>query len=76
MGAANPVTCSALRLWRTFGGHEAALLGWAMPPLDDQPFGGREAALLGWATRCHWPTGMKHGAGQIGTRDEGKVPYT
>ena len=49
MGAADLVTCSALSLWRTFGGHEAALLGLAMPVLDDRPFGGREAALLGWA---------------------------
>ena len=50
MGATNLVICSALRLQRTFGGHEAALLGWATLPLDDWPLGGREAALLGWAT--------------------------
>ena len=47
---ANPVTYSALSLWWTFGRCEAALLGWAMLPLDDQSFGGCEAALLGWAT--------------------------
>ena len=49
MGAAGPVTCSALKLWQTFGRREAALLGWATPPLDNWLFGGREAALLGWA---------------------------
>ena len=37
MGMADWVTCCALSLWQTFGGHEAALLGWATPPLDDQP---------------------------------------
>ena len=36
-GMAYQVTCCALSLQRTFGGCEAALLGWAMPPLDDQP---------------------------------------
>ena len=36
-GVAGPVTCSALKLQRTFGGCEAALLGWAMPPLDNWP---------------------------------------
>ena len=57
MGAADPVTFSALRLQRTFGRCEAALLGWAMPSLDDRPFGGHEAALLGWATLplADWP---------------------
>ena len=50
MGAADPVTSPALKLWRTFGGCEAALLGLATPPLDDWPFGGHEAAPLGWAT--------------------------
>ena len=30
------VTCFAIGLRRTFGGHEAALLGWATLPLDDQ----------------------------------------
>ena len=49
MGMADPVTFSALSLLRTFGGCEAALLGWATPPLDDQLFGGHETALLGWA---------------------------
>ena len=48
MGTADPVTCSTLSLWWTFGGHEAALLGWATLPLDDRLFGGCEAALLGW----------------------------
>ena len=47
---ADLVTCSDLSLRWTFGGREAALLGWATPLLDDQPFGGHEAALLGWAT--------------------------
>ena len=46
---ANLVTCSALRLWWTFGGHEATLLGWATLLLDNWPCGGHEAALLGWA---------------------------
>ena len=46
MGTAELVTCSAFSLQWTFGKHEAALLGWATPPLDDQPFGGHEAALL------------------------------
>ena len=49
MGPAGFVTFSALSLWQTFGGHEAALLGWATLPLDNWLFGGCEAALLGWA---------------------------
>ena len=54
---ADPVNCFALSLQRTFGGREAALLGWAMLPLDDQPCGRREAALLGWTMLSldNWP---------------------
>ena len=44
------VTFSALKLGLTFGRHEAALLGWAMPLLDDRLLSGHEATLLGWAT--------------------------
>ena len=71
---ADPVTCSALRLRRTFGGREAALLGWATPPLDDRPLYRREVALLGWATPAFndWP---RTWCGQIGMRDKGRVPY-
>ena len=47
---ADPVIYSALKLRQTFGRREAALLGWATPPLDNWLFGGHEAALLGWAT--------------------------
>ena len=37
MGMADQVTCCALSLRQTFCGHEAALLRWAMLPLDDRP---------------------------------------
>ena len=37
MGIANPAIYYALSLWQTLGAHEAALLGWATPLLDDQP---------------------------------------
>ena len=37
MGMTDPVTCCALSLGQTLGGREAALLGWATSPLDDQP---------------------------------------
>ena len=35
-GHGRPGHLSALKLWRTFGRHEAALLGWAVPPLDNR----------------------------------------
>ena len=84
MGTAEPVTFSALRLRQTFGRHEAALLGWATPPLDDWLFGRHEAALLGWATpplaenmvwadrdekmKTRYPTPQRHLDGHFPTR--------
>ena len=60
MGMVNLVTCCALSLQRTLGGREAALLGWAMPPLDEQPctwcgqdYDSPFMVLCNWCNHCY-----------------------
>ena len=57
---ANPVTCCAFSLWQTLGGCEGALLGWAMPPLDDWPciwysqdYDSHSMMLCNWCNHCY-----------------------
>ena len=59
-GMANPATCYALSLWQTLSRHEAALLGWATLPLDDQPctwcgqdYNSPTMVLCNWCNHCY-----------------------